>query len=387
MADAHDAVFAYVGNWKIDGDDLGITICRLDSATATLEPLRTVMPGICVGAMYLDRDRDILYCADERSNNPDLGPGSGGRVFAFRIDPETGDLVEMSRNSAYASLTSYITTDVARDYLLATNHARPIQITTAERDENGMFRVIPVADPATTALFRLDPDGGIGEICDIHHHHGPRSAPHWRSAAAHCVVPSPDGRFFVVCDKGTDEVLLFGIDCDTHRLILTGRLAEPDGTAPRYAVFHPSAPHFYVNHERAPFITTFRYDEKGRVERLGEAEVLPADGAFALAEAEPSDLLFDPSGRFLYSLVRRCNAISVFEVDVGTGGLRRVQTLRIEGDNPRGAAFTADGKFLLVALVGTAAVASLGVQPDGTLIDTGRRTSFTRPGCVVVRAG
>ena len=381
MADLQGSAFAYVGNWKIDGDNLGITICRLDEASGALTPLKTIAPEICVGALHLDRDRDILYCADERSNNPDIGPGSGGRVFAFRVDPLSGDLTEMSRRSAYASLTSYVTTDRARDYLLATNHARPIQITTAERDADGHFRVVPVADPATTALYRLDADGGIGEVCDIHIHAGLG-----RNAAAHCVVPSPDGKVFAVCDKGTDEVLLFGINRDAHCLTVAARHVEPVGTSPRYAAFHPRAPYLYVNHEQVPFITLFRYDETGGLERLGEVDMLPSDGSFALGDAEPSDLLFDPSGRFLYSLIRRSNAISVFEVNAETGALQRVQTLRIKGDNPRGAAFTGDGKFLLVALVGSATVASFGVRSDGTLRDRGLRTRCTRPGCLVVRA-
>lgn len=385
MADSDRQLFVYVGNWKIDGDGLGITICSLDPETGALTPLKTVAPDICVGGMFLDKDRDILYCADERSNNPDLGPGSGGRVFAFRIDPITGDLTEIGRQSAYASLTSYVTIDVSREYLLVTNHARPIRITTVDRDETGKFQVVPLPDPATTALFRLAPDGGIGEVCDIHTHNVAHTASVNRNAAAHCVVPSPDGRFFAVCDKGTDEVLLFRIDRKRHKLTVVSRQVEPESTAPRYAAFHPRAPFFYVNHESAAFITVFGYDSQGGVTRLEEVQIFVPESGFDVARAEPSDLLFDPAGRFLYSLVRRSNAISIFQVDAETGSLTPVRAFQISGDNPRGGVFTADGRFFLVALVGSAAVASLEVQPDGSLRDTGLRTSFTRPGSVAIR--
>ena len=373
-------VFAYVGNWRIDGTGLGITICRYDSTSGALEPRRTVAPGISVGATHVDAERGILYCADERSDNPDLGPGGGGRVFAFRIDPVTGELTEMGRQSAYASLTSYVTTDAAREYLLATNHARFTRITTAVRDAEGTYRVVPLADPATTVLYRLEADGSIGEVRDIHTHVGEGPAPRFHTPAAHCVVPSPDGRSFAVCDKGTDEVLMFQIDRRRDALVLTGRSRESDNTSPRYVQFHPTAPYLYVNHENAPFVTVFRYDRDGGLERVAEVDALPADDTFARDIAEQADLLINASGNRLYGLIRRTNAVSVFDVDAATGALRRIQTLQLDGDNPRGGAISPDGRFLLVAQIGTEDVATLAIDDVGRLRDTGMRSTFTRPG-------
>ena len=376
-----EAIFAYVGNFRIDGQGLGLAICDYRPDTGALEVRKMVAPEVSVGATHIDHARGILYCVDERSDNPDLGMGGGGRVFAFRIDPVTGDLTEINHRSSYASLASYVTTDVDGQYLLATNHARFVRITTAVRDDAGAYRVVRVPDPATTVLYRLDEDGAIGQARDVFLHQGEGPGPLFHPPAAHCVVRSPDGSFFAVCDKGTDEVLMFAIDREADALVVTDRFHEPGSSAPRYAQFHPSAPFLYVNHENEPFVTVFRH-EQGRLTLVARADALPADDELRGRLAQQSDLRFSKSGDRLYVLIRGINVVSVFGVDSATGDLALLQAFRVAADNPRGCALSPDGRFLLVANVGSEDVVTLRIDEAGLLSDTGVRSSFTRPGNV-----
>ena len=374
-------IIAYVGNFRIDGQGLGIAICDYEPATGALDVRKTVFPEISVGSSHIDHARGILYCVDERSDNPDIGMGGGGRVFAFRIEPATGDLTEINHQPSYASLASYVTTDAHGHYLLATNHARFVRITTAIRDDAGKFRVARVPDPATTVLYRLEEDGAIGDACDVFLHVGEGPGPTFHPPASHCVVRSPDGRFFAVCDKGTDEVLLFEIDRDVDALIVSSRFHEPGNSAPRYAQFHPSAPFLYVNHENEPFVSVFRFEE-GVLSLVTRADALGPDDERRGLLAQQSDLRFSASGDRLYVLIRGINVISVFGVDSTTGDLALLQTFDVAADNPRGCALSPDERFLLVANVGSEDVVTLGIDEAGLLSDTGIRSSFTRPGNV-----
>ena len=373
--------FAYVGNWRIDGDGLGISICDYDAERGELTQLRTVFPGIVVGAIHIDQERGLLYCSDERSDNPDIGPGGGGRVYVFRIDPDSGDLAELNHASALGALTSFVCPDSAGEYLLATNHAKFTRITTAARDEAGHLRVVAIPDPASTVLFRLRSDGSIERAVDIHVHDGVGPAPKFHPPASHCVVAAPDDGVFVVCDKGTDEILLFRIDADRDALELIGRYHQPEGSSPRYARFSPKAPLLYVNHENEPFVSVFRY-ESGGLEPISRVEALPADGSYAGRPAQQSDLCVSSDGTRVYDLIREVNAVSVFEADPSTGALTLLQTVQLDGQNPRGCALSPDGQFLLVAQVGSGDVATLTVDEGGLLSDSGIRSTFTRPGNV-----
>lgn len=374
-------VFAYVGNFRIDGQNLGIAICDYQPATGALVVRERVFTGISVGSTYLDESRGILYCTDERSDNPDIGPGGGGRLFALKVDAATGELTEINRESSYGSLASFVATDASATYLVATNHARPLIITTTVRDASGSYRVIPVADQAATVLYRLGPDGAIGPASDVFRHEGRGPAPAFHPPAGHCVVFSPDGAFFVVCDKGTDELLTFRIDSDSSSLVLLARLHESPGSGPRYARFHPTAPVLYVCHENEPFISVYRYGATGSLAWVADVDVLDPEIP-RLAAPQQSDLCLTGSGGRLYVLVRGVNVVSVFDVDTDTGALVLLQNHRLDADNPRGCALSPDERFLLVASVGTADVATLEVGADGRLSDTGRRSSFDRPGNV-----
>ncbi|MFT4085139.1 MAG: beta-propeller fold lactonase family protein [Nocardioides sp.] len=376
---ARRASYAYVGNWRIDATGYGVTICDFDEASGALTPRRTVHPEISVGCLHLDAARNRLYVADERSDNPDIGPGGGGRIYAFAIDPGTGDLRELNHVSSHGALASYVTTDPTGRYLIATNHARPATVTVVRRDGD-RFTVDGLRDRATTVLFELTADGSVGRARDVFTHPVGETG----FAHAHCAVRSPDGELYAVCDKGTDRIYLFRIDADRGALVPVDPAGtpHPTGAAPRYCAFHPRLRTLYVNSESAPVLVAYSYDESGRLATRAEVDVLPGLDGRAMPE-QASDLLIDAAGRYLYNLVRGVDRVVVLELDEqGTPHL--VQSLELGLDNPRGGTLSPDGDFLLVGCVGDTEVVTLAVGDDGRLTPTGVRMPAKRPGCLVI---
>jgi 6-phosphogluconolactonase (cycloisomerase 2 family) len=379
-------LLVYIGNWnrhKPPGGT-GFGVCRFDPDTGALELVDNVLAGISVGAACLHPSRHILYCVDEYTILPGYYQGGGGQVFAFAIDPASGRLAEISRGPSYGTLPSYVVTDAAGTRLVVVHHTDRVPITRILGEAPGQYRIALDYDDAATVLFPLADDGTIGGPLDVHRHAGD-GGPLARQThpQLHSVTRSPSGRLFVVCDKGNDEIVVFRIG-EADRLERCGEaMRTPPGSSPRYSAFHPALPFLFVNFETMGLVSTYRYDETGRLELACTVGVLPEDGEDGL-EAKQSDLKLHPDGRHLYSLVRGSSSVAVFAIDPASGALELVQTARLDGLGPRGCAFSPDGRFLLVALLDSHEVSVWAVAPDGRLSPTGHKIRQPNPGTVAV---
>jgi 6-phosphogluconolactonase (cycloisomerase 2 family) len=198
---------------------------------------------------------------------------------------------------------------------------------------------------------------------------------------------SPSGRLFAVCDKGNDEILIFRIDRGARKLEQCGEAFKSvPGSSPRYSVFHPSRPFLFVNHETKAIVRSLGYDKSGDLKALANESALPA-GIADHFDMKQSDLKIHPSGRYLYSLIRGIDAVSVFAIDQATGGLQRIDTVTLDGKGPRGCAISPDGRFLIVAMWVSHDVLVYAIGTDGRLSNTGTKVSQPNPGTVTLALG
>jgi 6-phosphogluconolactonase len=378
--------FAYVGNWdrykSPTGNGFGI--CRYNAETGELQLLKSVFPEITVGATCLDSKRNILYCADEYTTLPGYFLGGGGQVYALAIDSETGDLTEINHKPSYGSLPSYVAVDPTGKYLIATHHTDRVPITKVVKDASAKYRIALEYDDATTVLFPLNEDGSIGDPCDIYKHSG-GGGPLAKQThpQLHSVMMSPSGKLFAVCDKGNDEILFFRINHKADKLEVCGGKGYKSipGSSPRYSVFHPRGSYLFVNYETKAVVGSFRYDEDGKLDPLCTANALPED-CEDNPDMKQSDIRIHPSGKYLYSLIRGINAVSVFEINEETGEIERIQTVTLEGTGPRGCAISPDGRFMHIAALTSNEVLVWAIGKDGNLSPTGKKISQPNPGNV-----
>jgi 6-phosphogluconolactonase (cycloisomerase 2 family) len=374
-------IFAYIGNWDIHKSPPGngIGICRYDAGGGKLTLLKSVFPQISVGAVCVDERRQILYCTDECATLPGNFLGGGGQVYAFSIDRETGDLLELNHSPSFGSLPSHLAVDATGTYLVVTHHTGRVPITQVQGDGAGRFRIALQYDDATTVLFRLREDGSIGEPFDVFKHAGDGGPlPRQTHPQLHSVMMSPDGQLFVVCDKGNDEIQVFRIDHAAGKLLPCAVAKAPPGSSPRYSVFHPKQAFLFVNHETQALVAAYRYGPDGVLEHLGTVSSLPAE-----CEDHPnmkqSDLKIHPSGKYLYSMIRAINAISVFAVDEASGAIERIQTVTLDGAGPRGCACTPDGNYLCIAAWESKDVLVWEIGADGRLSRPAHSRQLVQP--------
>ena len=369
--------FVYISSWDKMSDgsrQFGITGYRFDAETGDLHRIDTAEPGALFNVTCFDKKRGVLYALNEENDLPGLRGGGGGRIFAFRVDPDSGKLTELCRKATWCPSPSYLSLDRSGRFLIVSNHGSKAAVTKIRQDAFGNYYPVIEHDDAVVELFSLKEDGEIDRLLDVVKHYG--SGPEKRQTIAHphSVVMSPSGKLFAVCDKGNDTVRMYGLDAEKGKLILPKHIYyhEP-GSLPRYCLFHPEKPWFYQNNENSREFFAFRYSEEGELEKIGVCDVVGSDCEMQERILEQQGLVMDARGKYIYNVVRGPNVVCVLEIDRQTGGVKPVQQQKIDGKWPRACALSPDGKFLLVCCIESGEVIVFSVGEDGRLSETGKR--------------
>ena len=360
--------FCYVGSWSLTpGTAKGLTVYEYDEPSGRLKKLGTEGGQYNKGGTFLDEKRKILYIADESTGNPDFLAGGGGRIAAFRIDPESGMLTEICNGLSYGANPSYIAIDRESSYMLVANHGSRAFVTKTKTDADGNISIDVSFDESSLVLFRLNEDGTFEKPCDIFRFAGHGDKPYQTGPHAHCVVGSPDGNFYAVCDKGADNLYLFRLDREKGKIIPCqgSPIKRSRASAPRYCIFHREEPYLFINKEYRSIVSSFKYNEDGALEFISSENALP-EGIDEPTGAGQSDICIDASGKYIYELIRGVNAISVFEAG-NSGRLKRIQTVLDACISGRGCKISPDGRFLVASENKADRVSSYPIGPDGKI--------------------
>ena len=243
-------------------------------------------------------------------------------------------------------------------------------------------------DRGSLSLHRIEPDGSVGGQTHLAAFEGSgpdagrQSGPH-----AHMVLESPDGRFVLAVDLGTDAIRTFTLDAVAGTLTQVARSPFRPGFGPRHLVFHPaldaSGGYAYVIAELGFAVATCRYDAaSGEFTVLGETPVLE-DGV--PGTDFPSGIAISPDGRFLYTANRGRDTLLTFSLaDPATP--RPVSTVPIGGAWPRDIALSPDGTLLLSANQKSDTVSVFRLDPaTGVPEPTGASLNLFAPACVLMR--
>lgn len=373
--------FVYVSSWSHGNGAVGLCQYLFDRESGNLSLVQQLDDKINFGVSCVDEERGVFYILEEGANLPGIhGGGGGGRLFAHKIDPETGSLHEISCVPTYCSNPSYLTMDATRKYMVVSHHTTRACVTKLLRDAYGRFCPYVEHDDPYVELFSVNEDGSVGELLDAVKHEGcgPDSAqqshPH-----PHCAVMSPSGRLFTVCDKGNDSIYMYAIDYENQRLAQPQNpYACAPGSKPRFCVYHPSLPFLYQNNEGKPYVNAYRYEENGRLESIGTFGVDSEDTLTLPGRRVQQDLRIDRKGQYLYNVVRDPAMVAVYRVDQATGALTLIQNFPVDAEWPRGCALSPDGRFLVLTGMNSGDVMTFAVGEDGLLHDTG--FSVKQPG-------
>ncbi len=249
-------------------------------------------------------------------------------------------------------------------------------------DERGRFLASAQYKTGNALVFKLLPDGGIGqELQDIRHRgSGPnpqrQEAPH-----VHFVKFTTNPDELVAVDLGIDQLLRYPVEPMSDNLDAenpTVAKVSP-GAGPRHFVMSPDGKHVYLFSEMSAEIFHFERDGMRWCQRQ---TISACPGASAVSGAA---IRLSPCGAYLYVSERSRSEIICFAIDPPSGALVLQQRIPSGGLGPRDFALTKDGRFMVVANQLSNSLTSLRIdQKSGQMQATGHELAIGSPVCVLL---
>ena len=195
----------------------------------------------------------------------------------------------------------------------------------------------------------------------------------------HAVNFTPDGKYLLANDLGTDCVHIFPATGPVDKSEMED-LKTHAGLGPRHLCFNPNGRFAYLLGELSGEIVTISYDAENADEKFRIIQTIKAD---TLDAGGSADIHASPDGKFVYASHRlKGDGISIFKVNPEDGLLQRVG-FKETGVHPRNFAITPNGKFLLAACRDSNLVQIFSRdQETGLLKDTGKEISMSKPVCL-----
>lgn len=197
----------------------------------------------------------------------------------------------------------------------------------------------------------------------------------------HCTSFTPDGKFMVVTDLGTDRIHQFPLDYDGD--VDLGSVIDvsvPPGFGPRHIVFDKKAENGYMINELTGNVSHFRYSTYH--DTLNSVNAYKTDSGNV---GGGSDIHMSPDGKYVYaSNCLNGPGIAQFKVDTSNGWELVPLSYISTGNTPCNFEITPDGKWVIVACQDDNRLEVYRCNPkDGSLSATGYAVSCPKPACVV----
>jgi len=351
------AFFTYVGcrttrERNARGD--GLNVYRMEAETGHWDHVQLISGVVNPSFLAFDNTLRVLFTVH----------GDSSDVSAFQIEPATGKLELINRQSTRGRNPVHLAVDPSNRFLVIPNHV------------TSNIAVLPIA-----------PDGSLSEVCDLVTVTG-TVGPHRMEqpfAKPHQTVFDLAGRFVVVPDKGLDRVFSYRFD-PTGRLVPANppSVACRENAGPRHAVFHPSGTFAYVVNELDSSVTVYRYhDDTGGLEPI---QIVPSLPDTFTGNSRAAEIAISADGRFLYVSNRGHESIVAFAVASDSGRLNPVHWAMSEGKTPRFFALDPTGRFAYVANEDSDTIVRFAIDAvTGALQATGDSIHTGSPVCIVFR--
>jgi 6-phosphogluconolactonase len=352
-----NAYWVYIGCYTNNKKSTGIQLFQFDAAGGKLTSQG--IAGEVSNPSFVDfhPTGKYLYAVSEIAN---LDGQKTGAVSAFSIDRATGKLTTLNRMPSRGAGPCHVRVDATGRMLVVANYSA-----------------------GSTASLPIKPDGSLGEAVSHFQFTGSGADPRrQREPHAHSATFSPDNRFVVVADLGTDKLMVFR--ADPAKASMTPNdppfFSTPPASGPRHFAFHPKGKYAYVINELASTVTAMSYDKaRGAFQQLETVSTLPPDYK---GDTTTAEVKIHPNGKFLYGSNRGHDSIAVFSI-ASTGKLKLLGHTSTEGKVPRNFSLDPAGKWLIAANQNTDNLVVFRVDPStGKLSPTGQNLPAGAPVCV-----
>ncbi|MDR0414301.1 MAG: lactonase family protein [Prevotellaceae bacterium] len=340
-----------IGTYTQNTGSRGLYACEVDVATGKAN-LSVAFDAI-VNPSYLtfSPDGKTVYAVSEA--------GMSSAVMAFSFDSKTGKLSPL--NSVQAQ-------GIDPCYIAATDR----HVVTANYTSGSI------------SVFDRDSSGALGAIRQVIRHVG-KSVKHRQQDAPHVhqTIFTPDEKFLLANDLGTDRITLYAYAPRESKRILTpvDSLPVKRGSGPRHAALGSGGKVGYLLQELDGTITVFSIRADGKLAVLQETTIARKENQ----ENGGADIHISPDGKFLYATNRgAANDVTCFAIGED-GTLDFVEQLPTGGKGPRNFTITPDGDYIFVGNQYTNSITIFARDKNtGKLTNTGKQIHVAAPVCLLL---
>ena len=317
-------VYVFFGTDTNKGVSKGIYQSTFNPTTGQLTVPVLVAPTARPSFLALSPERTgqkrFLYAVNA-VNDP------SATVTAFSLNPANGAINQLGQVPSGGAGPAYVSVDATGHSAFVANYFG-----------------------SSVASYRIQPDGNLSQpvtIIDFKDKQkfgsrGPNTVrqdiPH-----PHCATVSPDDRFLLVCDLGSDAISVFAIDNETGHLTTSDPhlFDVRHGSGPRHVVFHPNGRWIYGINELDSTIDLFLWTQTSSVTNPQGLVVNTNFHIKTIADDFPvekntaAEVAVSPDGNFLYASNRGEDTLVVFSIRPKKGDLQLVQRISCGGKGPR----------------------------------------------------
>lgn len=341
-----DETFLAIGTYTGRGSQ-GIYGMTMDKNGKFRGEVRLLAEQESPSYMCINRSKTVLYAVSE----PDRG---AGWMRAYRTDK---DFLCLSERRSAGGPLCHIMLPVSEDRAIVSSYL-----------------------DATIQVYPLNRMGEYKELfCLRRHIGGSRRTERQDSAHVHSITATPEGKYVIACDLGTDQLVVYYMDKDSTKLRLEREktLNLPDGTGPRHMVFSPDGQKAYVVGELSSEVLVLDYEVNRGFTLIQRISSRQGSG-----ENRAAAIRITRDGKYLYVSNRGEDTIMSFRVH-RDGKLTQEEAVFVQGHTPRDFILTEDERYLICANQDSDNVVSFERSEMGTLQLRDEYKGIREPVCLL----
>lgn len=293
----------------------GVYVYDFDSKTGEASLYNSTKNVLNPSYLSVSSDAKMVYAVNES--------GTASTVSSFKYDLKSGLLTFVNKQKAEGSDPCHLIND-EKNVLIANYSSGSISV------------------------FKKTKTGSLNAAAQIINHTGKsKDVDRQASPHVHQLQFTPDGKYVLANDLGTDRIYIYNYDANSEKEVLTIKdsVLIKRGGGPRHLTFSPNGKFVYLLQELDGGIIVYSYHD-GFLRKLEETQVVDDDFK---GEVSAAAIHFSPDGNYLYASNRgSVNDITLFTVQKD-GRLNYKASYPSGGKGPRDFTIDASGNFLLVA--------------------------------------